>query len=208
MKKTISLFLTAVLAATLWAQSVPSPTVQTHKVVKEPASPATGGILQWVNIPGVLTNWSMIPKATSGYLLQAGGTTNAFVAPDAALITSGTFALARIPSSAKARGIVGGFYDGGEVLHSGMTKTTHVEVGFTITSANVQVSPSGSIVLDVLVGGVSIVASDPPTISGGTSVRDTSIGTWTATIPNNSLVTVSVTSATTVTNADFHFPGE
>lgn len=72
------LFFILLFPLAAWSASVPSKSIQGVNVVREPDSPATGDILQWVNISSVLTNWSSIPKATSGKVLQAGSATNGF----------------------------------------------------------------------------------------------------------------------------------
>lgn len=74
-----------------------------------------------------------------------------------------------------------------------------VPVNMTLTNASIALDPFGpytvgSVVLDVLKNGVSIVNGTPPTISGGTSYSDSVLSGWTTALTGGDTLTFVITS--------------
>jgi len=106
------------------------------------------------------------------------------------------------------------FSGGGSALAPGAVAFVTIPYTCTIKMASMFGVPSGSAVIEVYtcttnvfdgfsthpVSGDKITASAPPTISSSTKYYDATLTGWSTTLTNGSILAVSVTSATTITN--------
>lgn len=115
---------------------------------------------------------------------------------------TGTLDVARLPASAKARGIE--LRLRGSELANGTAAVGYVKTGFTITEATLTANASCSIVIGVQVdtyptlpdSSDNICGSAKPTLSSASASKDTTLTGWTPAIPSNSRVRLVVESLT------------
>jgi len=126
---------------------------------------------------------------------------------DASKITTGMFAMARLPTSAKTLGIEFIIDGGGAVITTG--QKGHLEIPFTCTIQRVELLADqvGSIVVDIWKdiytnfppdNADSITAAAPPTIAAAQKSQDVTLTGWTTAIYAGDILAFNIDSCATI----------
>jgi hypothetical protein len=100
-------------------------------------------------------------------------------------------------------GFGGTFSNGGGVVPTGSKGKITVPFGFTITNYYITGDVSGSCVVDIKVGGVSIIgAGNKPTLTSASSANAAIAGWTTSTFSENTTFEWNVDSCSTITEID------